>query len=231
MVLLDQVDDRLGQVVLPAQVDAVLDVADDDQRAHRRGELGVAVGRADLVLDEVVRLEHLADVVEIGPDADEQGIGADALGGRLGDGPDGDRVVVGARARRTSSWSSGMGVVAQLEQADARDDPQGTLEKGQAAAQEEAGHQAPAAPPEAVAADQVERLILPQARGPGHEEVGERGRGADLDQLGAGADLAQGEHARGGPPHHDEEMGRSVPSAMQVNSESANVTIMAKLGL
>ena len=40
----------------------------------------------DLVLDEVVRLEHLADVVEIGPDADQQGIGADAFGGRLGDG-------------------------------------------------------------------------------------------------------------------------------------------------
>ena len=98
VVLLDQVDDRLGQVVLPAEVDAVLDVADDDQRAHRRGQLGVAVGRPDLVLDEVVRLEHLADVVEIGPDANQQGIGADALGGRFGDRADGDRVVVRARA-------------------------------------------------------------------------------------------------------------------------------------
>ena len=38
---------------------------------------------ADLVLDEVVRLEHLADVVEVGPDAHEQGVGADAFGGAL----------------------------------------------------------------------------------------------------------------------------------------------------
>ena len=108
VVLLDQVDDRLGQVVLPAEVDAVLDVADDDQRAHRRGEVGVPVGRADLVLDEVVRLEHLADVVEVGADPHEQGIGADPLGG-------GSRrwrptviewLCVPGR-RRTSSWSSG----------------------------------------------------------------------------------------------------------------------------
>ena len=96
VVLLDQVDDRLGQVVLPAQVDPVLDVADDDQRAHGRCELGVPAGRADLVFHEVVGLEHLADVVKIGSDANQQGIGADALGRRLGDGADGDRVVMGA---------------------------------------------------------------------------------------------------------------------------------------
>ena len=145
----------------------------------------------DLVLDEVVRLEHLADVVEIGPDAHEQGIGADAFGGRLGDGADGDRVVVRARCAADQLLEQGVGVVAQLEQADARDDPQGILEERQAAAQEEAGHQAPAGAPEAVAAHQVERLVLPEAGGPGHEEIGERRRGADLDQLGAGADLAR----------------------------------------
>ncbi len=85
VVLLDQVDDPLGQVVLSAQVDAVLDVADDDQRAHRRGQVGVPVGCTRLVLDEIVGLEHLADVVEVGPDAHQQGMGPDPLGGPLGD--------------------------------------------------------------------------------------------------------------------------------------------------
>ena len=86
------------------------------------------------------------------------------------------------------------------------DDSQGVFDERQAAAQEEAGHQSPAGAPEAVVADQLERLVLPQAGGPGHEEIGERRGGADLDQLGAGADLAQGEHARGRPPHHDQEV-------------------------
>ena len=36
VVLLDEVDDRLGDVVLPRQVGAVFDVRDDDQRAHGR---------------------------------------------------------------------------------------------------------------------------------------------------------------------------------------------------
>ena len=48
-----------------------------------------------------------------------------------------------------------VGVVAQLEQADPRDDSQGVLDERQAAAQEEAGHQSPAGAPEAVAADQA----------------------------------------------------------------------------
>ena len=144
MVLLDQVDDRLGQMVLPAQVDAVLDVADDDQRAHRRRELGVPAGRTDLVLDEVMGLEHLADVVKISPDADQQGIGPDAFGRRLGDGADRDRVVVRARGAADQLLEQGVGVVAQLEQADAGDDPQGIFDERQASAQKEAGHESPA---------------------------------------------------------------------------------------
>ena len=86
--------------------------------------------------------------------------------------PDGDRVVVRAGRAADQLLEQGMGVVAQLEQADAGDDSQGIFDERQASAQKEAGHQAPAGAPEAVAADQVERLILPEAGGPGHEEVG-----------------------------------------------------------
>ena len=96
MVLLDEVDDRPRQVVLLGQGDAVLDVADDDQRAQGRLQ-GVVAVLAGLVLDEVVRLEHLADVVEVAADAGQQRIGADGLGGRLGQGGHGHAVRVGAR--------------------------------------------------------------------------------------------------------------------------------------
>ena len=43
VVLLDEVDDRLGKVVLPREVGAVLHVGDDHQRAHRRHQRVVAV--------------------------------------------------------------------------------------------------------------------------------------------------------------------------------------------
>ena len=36
--LLDEVDDRLRQMMLPGQIGAVLHVGDDDQRAHGRDE-------------------------------------------------------------------------------------------------------------------------------------------------------------------------------------------------
>ena len=130
----------------------------------------------DLVLDEVVRLEHLADVVEVGPDPHQQRVGADPLGRRLGDRAHGDRVVVRARAPADQLLQQRVGDVAQLQQADAGDDPERVLDERQAAAQEEAGHQAPAGPPEAVAGDQADRLVLPEPGGPGQDEVAERRR-------------------------------------------------------
>ena len=99
------------------------------------------------------------------------GVGADPLGRGLGDGADGDRVVVRARRPADQLLQERVGDVAQLQQADPGDDAEGVFEERQAAAQEEAGHQAPAGPPEAVAANQVDRLVLPEARGPGQDQV------------------------------------------------------------
>ena len=113
----DQVDDRLRQPVLPGQIGAVLDVGDDHQRAHGRHERLVAVVVGALILDEIARLEHLADVVEIGPHADQQSAGVDAFGGGLGDRADGDRVVVGARRPADQLLQQRMGHVAQFQQA------------------------------------------------------------------------------------------------------------------
>ena len=120
--------------------------------------------------------------------------------------PDRDRVVVRAGRPADELLKQRMGVVAELEQADAGDDPQGVLDERQASAEQEARHQAPAGAPEAVVAHQVERLVLPQSGRPGDEEVSRRGRRADLDQLGAGPDLAQREHAGRRPSHDDQEM-------------------------
>ena len=158
VVLLDQVDDRLRQVMLPGQVGAVLDVGDNHQRAHRRHERLVAAGLGALVLDEIAGLEHLADVVEIGPHADQQAAGADALRGRLGDRADGDRMVVGAGRAADQLLQERMGDVAQLQQAEVREHAENLLDEGEQAGHDEAGGDGPQAghrPPLSTAADRA----------------------------------------------------------------------------
>ena len=65
-----------------------------------RGRLGVElvvdVLAARLVLDERERVRELADVVVVGRDARQQRVGADRLGGALGQVADHERVVVRA---------------------------------------------------------------------------------------------------------------------------------------
>ena len=89
--------------MLPAELHPVLHVANNDQRAHCGCQVRMFIRRHRLILDEVVWLEHLADVVKICADPDQKRIRADALGGSLGDRAHRHRVIVRAGARRTSS--------------------------------------------------------------------------------------------------------------------------------
>ncbi len=94
----DKVDDDLGQVLLAPQLDALLDVGRDHERAHRRLDLLVRVLARLLVLDEVLGLEHLPDVVVERPDARPERVRADGVGRGLGQVGHLERVV--ERARR-----------------------------------------------------------------------------------------------------------------------------------
>ena len=115
VVLFDDLPDlgRAG-VQLAGQLDAFLDVVDDDQRAHAGRQVLVDVELLVLVLDEVLGHLDLADVVVEGPGLDQQGVDADLLGRLLGQRGDDQRVVVGAgRLERpsggrsaTRSWSA-----------------------------------------------------------------------------------------------------------------------------
>ena len=49
------------------QVCTILDMSNNDQRTHRRQQGVMAVIIANLVLDEIFRLEHLANVMKIRP--------------------------------------------------------------------------------------------------------------------------------------------------------------------
>src|SRR6202035_1492489 len=97
MVLLDGVADRLRQVVLAGELDALLDVVDEDEGAHRGEELVVAVLPRALVLDEVLRAEDLADVVVEPAGVSENGVGADPLATLLGEVRHHQGVLEGAR--------------------------------------------------------------------------------------------------------------------------------------
>ena len=116
MVLLDDVPDRPGQPLLPGDLDALLDVVDDDQRAHARGQVLVDVLLAVLVLDEILRHLDLADVVVEGAGLDEERIELDGFGRLLGEGGDDERMMVGA-GRLDGHLAEDLGLgVRQLEE-------------------------------------------------------------------------------------------------------------------
>ena len=69
---------------MPGKVGTVFDVCNDYQRTHCRREVFVPVGLLALVLDEVTRLEHFADIVEVRTHAAQQPTCVDAFGGGLG---------------------------------------------------------------------------------------------------------------------------------------------------
>ena len=122
---------HIRQIVLTRQIGTVLDVRDDHQRAHRRQQRLVAILLPSLVLDEVSRLEHLADVVKVRPDANQQSVGTDRFGGGLGDGRDVDRMVVRPGSTSHQFLQQRMSDVAEFQQAEVRLHVEESFDEGQ----------------------------------------------------------------------------------------------------
>ena len=95
VMLTDDIDDIPAQVMVLGELDAFLHVRDEDEAAHGRGELFVAVFAVELVFDEVERLLDLSDIVVVGRDLGQKGIGADGLCRRFHHVAHDDAVVVG----------------------------------------------------------------------------------------------------------------------------------------
>ena len=195
--LLDEVDDRLGQVVLAREVGAVFHVGDDHQRAHRGDERIVPVVALGLVLDEILRLEHLADVVEVRPHAHQQAAGADRFGRRLGERRHGDRVVVRARRRRISSCNSGWAGSPSSIRLRSVCTPNTFSTVGSSTVMSEPAitdHRATVKP---LLQQRRQCLAVERADAERREESDRRGREADQQQLAARAHLPQHEHGAG----------------------------------
>ncbi len=96
VVLLNEIDDRLRRVCVAEPDRRRPSRAHDDQRAHGRHQSFVAISLLALILHEVVRLEHLADVVVVratrtsSPRPPMRSAAASAIEDHV------DRVVVGA---------------------------------------------------------------------------------------------------------------------------------------
>ena len=84
VMLLDDVNDLLIEAVREREVDAFFDVRDDDEGAHRRGEIVVRVALEVHVLGEVFGFHQFANVVEISADTTERRVGANFFRGALG---------------------------------------------------------------------------------------------------------------------------------------------------
>ena len=83
MVLLNDVDDLAVESMLEREIHTFLDVRDDDECAHCRGEIIVRVTLEVHVLGEVLRLHQFPDIVEIGADATEGRVRAHRFRGGL----------------------------------------------------------------------------------------------------------------------------------------------------
>ena len=87
-------------------------------------ELVVDVLAAGLVLDERERVRELADVVVVGRDAGQQRVGADRLGGALGEVADHQRVVVRPGRLDEQPAQQRLRRVGQLQQLEHGQDPE-----------------------------------------------------------------------------------------------------------
>ena len=146
VVLLDEIDDRFGQMMLSGKLGAVFDMSDYYQRAHGRDErLQTIFFVFSLILDEVARLEHLADIVVIRAHANQQPSCPDGVGGRFGDRAHGDRMVIRARRPADQFLQQGVRHVAQFQKAHVRQHAEEPLDERQQAGHYEAGGQRPCA--------------------------------------------------------------------------------------
>jgi len=96
VMLLNDIDDLLVKSVFECEVNAFLYVGNDDERAHRRGEVVVRIALEVHVLGEIIGFHQLADIVEVRTDAAKSGVGADCFGGRLGEVRDHKAMMIGA---------------------------------------------------------------------------------------------------------------------------------------
>jgi len=124
VVLRDELDQRLGQPRLAAQVNPVGDVLSQDRGRVLRGELLVDVVAACLVLDERHGVAELADVVVVGGRSDQEWIGPDCRRSPLAKVADGERMVVRAGGLDEQAAQQWLRRVGKFEQLRACQDPE-----------------------------------------------------------------------------------------------------------
>ena len=93
----DELMENSWQFVLLGHLDPVLDVPENDQQAHRRSQIVVAVDPPFLVLCKIPGFGDLTDVVVQRTDLGKEPVGSDPLARGLRQSPQHQAVVVGPR--------------------------------------------------------------------------------------------------------------------------------------
>jgi len=97
---------------------SILDMGDDYQRTHPGGKFIVPVFSLALVFDEIEWFFDFADVMVIGADLAENGIGADCLRCCFNHGTDNDGMMVAARRLDDHALKYGLIEVGELHEPD-----------------------------------------------------------------------------------------------------------------
>ena len=83
--LLDDIDDPLIQTAFQREVDAFLDMSNDDQRAHCRSQIVMRIVVTNNVFGKIIRLHELTDIVKVSTRTAHRAIGSNLVCGSFGE--------------------------------------------------------------------------------------------------------------------------------------------------
>ena len=139
MVLTDQVDDMAVDPIADGEIHSLLHMREDDQGAHGRSQFVVGILPGGRVFGEILWLGKFTNVVEIGANAAECGIGTYLLGAGLSKISESQRVMVGPGGLEAEAAKQRMIQIGHLQPGDIGGDTKELLQERQGTANEYSG--------------------------------------------------------------------------------------------
>lgn len=189
VVFTDGLEEGGVEFVFESQIDAFLDVGNNDEGAHGGGEVVVGILAQMHILGEILGFDEFPDVVEIGGDAANGGVRADFLGGGFGEVGDSEAVMVGAGCLEAETLEQGVVEVRHFEPGNIGGESEEGFEDGEESADHDGGADAHSESGEALPADhgpvgfpkcsEEDGADLAEGRGEGEGDEADIDSGAD----------------------------------------------------
>ncbi len=189
MVFANRLEESGVEFVLESQIDAFLDVGNNDEGTHGRGEVVVGILTQMHILGEILRFDEFPNVVEIGGDTANGGVRTDFFGGGFGEVGDSEAVMVGAGCLEAETLEQGVVEIRHFEPGNIGGESEEGFEDGEESADYDGGADAHSESGEALPADhgpvgfpkgsEEDGADLAEGRGEGEGDEADIDSGAD----------------------------------------------------